>query len=50
MKGAESLEDVPDGLDREVRADDSDNVAGGFDLFGQLHQVGRHGAAFQSAK
>ena len=28
----------------EIRADDSDDVAGGLDLFGKLHRVGRHGA------
>src|SRR5262249_16263940 len=30
------------GLDGEIRADHSDDVAGGLDLFGQLHRVGRH--------
>ena len=44
VEGAEGLEDRAEGFDGQIRRDNRDDVAGGLDLFGQLHRVGRHGA------
>jgi hypothetical protein len=47
MERAESFEGFSRGFESQITTDDSDNVAGGFNLLGLLHRVKRHGTPFK---